>query len=1007
MRYIDQQKIYELTEQGLTIFAHYYSEAVIRDPKHYIKVRDEKSASARISWYQNYWRITDYGNQSELNSCKAIEFVMWKENLPWYDALLFIEQVIIRREIEPGKFTPGKYKPEYSFREMTPDDKKGNYNFTFKEHPSEDDLSTFGRYVAEEHLDHFFCKSVDQYEYCTTHKKLNRDVVHVFKSTKDFPMFLFDDGNYKKLYKPMEQEKKNRFFYIGTKPDNYIYGLRQILEAENEFVNDDPDDDDQEPLKKPDNKPNAVVLDIFRCSGESDAINLYSIGFHSYWLNSESKDFTWQMFKEVDDLCKNHYQIMDLDATGHKEALRNALKHIDQYTIEMPQWLQYKTDWRGNPCKDLKDFINIAGNTEDSTHYDVMVLKRAALRVKFWNKILDKKTKAYNYNLNMEDFFFFLKANGFYQMDSVYHKKAGYCYVKLDGKAAELIHPDDVKRIIKRFTKDWIRSKKLMDAKEILNKLNGSNQITEANIDGLEKIELEFRNYDRNTEYLHFKNCSIRITKDKIESIKQYEVPNYILGKLYVNQRTITHLIDRNIRVFDVNADENGVKRTKPAIEINATPEYQALLDKIAIAKTEEERTDLYVDESDFLDIDRYDVKINDHFIFVDFLRDLSRIHWRKELERKEKLTVTEEKEENLMLANLMFVIGYHCAQYKDPAKAWLTLLQDYLISAVGTASGGSGKSLLSKAITFCRASFYKGGKKMGDKNVWQFFYDGLTEFHDFIEVDDMHEFADFTQLYTDITGSREVNPKNYTAIVLDYVDSGKMLVSYNYTLPNTDASTYRRLLNCAVSDFYHERTKVNDYRESRSPLTKFNRRLYDDFTEEEWVKFYNLVAYCIQLQQRFFKIQPNMTNLDKQQYRKTMAAGLGKEEEFLKWANIYFQKCIGEKPDYSPDHVGYFNVPIKRNVAFKIFTATLSPKQASDYKANRFKTHLEAWCQYHGYVLNPEDKINDKLNNRITKTIEGDSTEVFFISTAIANGANYETTAPADVPPTDEIRPF
>lgn len=973
MRYIDQDKIYELTEQGFSIFAHYFTESVIRNPKHYIKAREEKSASARVSWYQNYWRITDYGNQSELNSSKAIDFVMWKENLSYYDALQFIEQVIIRREIEPGTFTRSRYVPEYSYREMTPEDKKGAYNFTFKEHPSEDDLSAFGRYVTEEHLDHFYCKTIDSYEYCSNNKKLNRDVVHCFKSTKDFPMFLFDDGNYKKLYKPMEQEKKNRFFYIGTKPDNYIYGLKQILEAENEFVSDDPDDDEQEPLKKPDNKPNAVVVDLFRCSGESDAINLYSIGFHSYWLNSESKDFTWQMFKEVDDLCKNHYQVMDLDATGQREALKNALKHIDIYTIELPTWLKYKTDWRGNPCKDLKDFINIAGNTEESTRYDMLVLKRASMRVKFWNKILDKKTKSYNYNLNMEDFFFFLKANGFYQMDSVYHKKAGYCYVKLDGKVAELIHPDDIKRIIKRFTKDWIRSKKLMDAKEILNKLNGSAQITESNIDGLEKIDLDFRNYNQFAEYLHFKNCSLKITKDKIESIKQIEVPNYILGKLYVNQRTISHLIDRNFRMNEL-----------PAIEINASPEYQELLDKIANAKTDEERTDLNVDESNFPDIDKYDIKINDNFIFVQFLRDLSRIHWRKEIERKEELTIVEKKEENLMLANLMFVLGYHCAQFKDPGKAWLTLLQDYLISAVGTASGGSGKSLLSKAITFCRASFYKGGKKMGDKNVWQFFYDGLTEFHDFIEVDDMHEFADFTQLYTDITGAREVNPKNYTAIVLNYEDSGKMLVSYNYTLPNTDASTYRRLLNCAVSDYYHERTKVNDYRESRSPLTKFNRRLYDDFTEEEWVKFYNLIAYCIQLQQRFYKIQPNMTNLDKQQYRRLMAAGLGKEEEFLKWANIYFQKCQGEKPEYSPEHTGYFNVPVIKLVAFEAFKKTLTPKQAADYKVNRFKTHVEAWCNYHGYTFNPEELINDKINKRITKTIDGESKEVFYISTAV-----------------------
>jgi hypothetical protein len=991
MRYIDQQKIYEATENGLRIFTHYFDESTIRKTDHYIKARDEeKSASARISWYQGLWRITDYGNQSELNSTPAIQFVRWKENLSYYDALQFIEQVIVKHEVEGKEFAKSKYRPDYSFREMTPDDRKGQYNFIFKEHPSENDLSAFGRYVTEDHLNHFYCKTVESYEYCSSHKKLNRDVVHQFWSTKDFPIFLFDDGSYKKLYKPHEEDKKNRFFYIGDKPDNYIYGLRQILEADNEFIEADPDDESQEPLKRPDNKPNAIVVDLFRCSGESDAINLYSLGFHSYWLNSESKDFTWRMYKEVDDLCRNHYQIMDLDATGQREALKNALKHIDQYTIELPTWLSWKRDWRDNPCKDLKDFINIAGDNEDSTRYEILILKRASMRVKFWSKTTDPKTKKANYNLNMEDFFFFLKANGFYQMDSVYHKKTGYCYVKLEGKSARLIHPDDIKRLVKRFTKDWIRGKKLMGAKEILNKLNGSTQLSEANIDGLESIKLDFKNYDRNTEYLHFRNCSIKITKDKIESIKQTEVPNYILGELYVNQQRITHLIDRDMRVID-----------KSPIEINATPEYQVLLAKIAGAKTEEERSELHIEESAFRDIDKYDVKINDKFIFAAFLRDLSRIHWRTELDHKMTLTEDEIKEENLMLANLCFVLGYHCAQYKDPGKAWLTLLQDYLISAVGQASGGSGKSLLSKAITFVRMSFYKGGKKLADKNVWQFFYDGLTEFHDFVEVDDMHEHADFTQLYTDITGPREVNPKNYTAIILDYPDSSKMLVSFNYELQNVDPSTVRRLLNSAVSDYYHEKTKSNNYHESRSPLTKFGRRLYDDFTAEEWIKFYNLIAYCIQLQQRFFKIMPNMTNIEKKQLLRTMSSGLGKDQEFLLWANAYFTKSTDTITEFSPDEKGYFNTYINRNTAFLNFKTTLTKQQVDNYKSTKFKTHLEAWCDYKGFELNPDSICTDKDYKRIIKTRNNESKEYFYISTAPKG------TAAADKKTGDELPPF
>jgi hypothetical protein len=990
MRYIDQDKIYELTEQGLTIFTHYHSEQEIRKPDHFVKAREgEKTASARISWYQGFWRITDFGNQSELNSARAIEYVKWREKLTHYDALLFIEQVIIKREVEGKAFTSSKFMAEYSYREMTPEDRKGQYNFTFKEHPSPEDLSSLGRYVTEEDLTHFFGKSVEKYEYCGPSKKLNRDVVHIFTATKDYPIFLFDYTEFKKLYKPHELEKKNRFLYIGKKPTDYIFGLKQILAADNEFA-----DGDSETLNLPDGKPEARVRDLFRVTGESDAINLYSAGFHSYWLNSESKDFTWQMYKTVNDLCEKHYQIMDLDATGQSEALKNALKHIDQYTVELPTWIKYKTDWRGNPCKDLKDFINIAGNDEDATRYELLVLKHNAVRVKFWHKQQDEKSKKENYNLNMEDFFFFLKCNGFYQMDSVYHKGADYCYVKLDGKAATLIHPDQIKRLIKRFTKEWIRSKKLMDAKQILNKLNGSTQLSETQIDGIEKITLNFKNSSRFTEYLHFKNCSVKITETKIESIKQTEVPNYVLGLLRVNEKDISHLIDRNFRVLE-----------KPAIEITATAEYQDLLNRIAAATNDDEqRAILHVEESAFRDIDRYHVKVNDeNFIFVKFLRDLSRIHWRKTDEKKQELSLDEQKEENLMLANICFILGFHCAQFKEPGKAWLTIVQDYLISAVGTASGGSGKSLLSKAITYVVASFYKGGKKLANKDEWKFFYDGYTEFHNFIEVDDMDEFADYKMIYPEITGKREVNPKNYTGCTLDYEDSGKMLISTNYELPNTESSMLRRLLNCAVSDYYHEKTKNNDYRESRSPLTKFGRSLYSDFSDDEWIKFYNLIAYCIQLQQRFFKIQPPMVNLEKRQLRRAMATGLGKEEEFLNWANDYFTVCNEEsKPEVSPDDHGYFNTLIVRRTAFDNFKTTLTRKQADEYKANKFKTHLKAWCEYKGFEYNPSNKCTDKENERIMITRDSQTREYIYISTLPR-----QTSTPEDLPEVDNELPF
>lgn len=1003
MRYIDQEKIYEQTNYGMMVFVHFFGEEV-RNPKHFFKIREsEKTASAKISWHQGLARITDFGNRQEINGLPAIPFAMKHLNLEFYDAMRYIEEEVIGNKTDGESFKATKWGAEYDRREVKEGEKDGDYNFTFKEKPEKHDLEIIGRYVTEDTLKKFNGKAVKEYAYVGTDKKNNKPIVHIFKSTPTYPMFLFDFGDFKKLYKPLEKEKKYRFVFIGEKPKDFVFGLQQILEAENEFTASE-EEESEEPVKPPENKPNAIVRELFRCSGESDALNLASLGYHVYWIGSETVKLTYQQFKEIDDLCEKHHQIMDLDQTGKEQALKNALQFPNLYNIEIPGWIEKISDWRGNKGKDLKDYINLAGENYEQTQFQFSVTKAAARRAKFWEKIVEPKKTGppkVTYNINMEFFYFFLKAQGFYQMESIYHKKAGYCYVHIRNKEVELIHPDNIKRIIKRFVKDWIQKNHIRDSIKILNKINTSAQITESNLETIQDVKLEFRNHSQNNEYVHFKNGNLHVTPDQIKFIKNEEVPNFILDKLEVNKNIISHVCDHKIRAI-----------SKPPIEVNPSKSYKNLLDELKNAKKPEEREAANAKISQLEDIDRYEVTINDEeFLFVRFLKDLARIHWRKELERKETLTEHEKKEQKLVLANLLFVIGYHCQQYKDPNKPWITFLQDMKISEVGEASGRSGKSLLSKAPTFVRASFYKGGRSLTDRNAYQFFYDGFTEFHDYIEVDDLAEYADINWFYSQITGNREINPKNYAPFTLSYKDSGKILISSNYELPNVNSSTIARMLNAGVSDYYHEATRYNDYKETRTPFGKFGRLLYDDFTEDEWNKFYNLAAYCIQLVMRFHKIQPPLGNLQKRQARRVMTQGLGKDEIFFQWANTYFQIYPTDqdalKPEVSPHDIGYFNTYIIKEAAYDEFQKNLTSKQKSDYRINKFKKHIEAFCEYYGYAFNPEGINGRREDGRIMKTIDGNTRECFYISTKISENGSPINKQEAITETKDEDPPF
>ncbi len=995
MKYIDQNELFKATNQGLSVFEHYYPGENLRNPKHYFKLRaDEKTASARVYWFNGLYLLTDYGNQDEVNGLNAVKFVMWNEGLQYIDALRYIEEVVVGRAITSEGFYRPKYRPDYKVRDMKPEDKKGEYKFVYKETPAKTDLEAIGRYVTAEALEVFHCKPIERYDYCAFSKKLGKDVVHTFIATVDYPIFVFDYGDFKKLYKPYDPEKKNRFIYVGEKPKDYVYGLEQLKNADNEFAADSNED-----IVMPEGKPEARVKDLFRCSGESDALNLYATGFHVYWLNSESADYQPGQYKEIDDLCQNHYQVMDLDATGRKHATKQALKHMNLNTLELPEWISFKKDFRGNPCKDVKDFINISGTDQESTYWNFMALKRKAKTAKFWTKNEDKNGKI-SYNLSLEHLYWFLQLSGFYSMDSIYHKKAGYCYCHIQGKIVKLINPDNIKKLVKRHVKEYVKSKNIMDEIAILNKINSSAQISEANLQELAEITLDFKNHSAKTEVLNFQNVSLKISVDEIKRIKHEELPNFILGELEVGRDKISHLIDHT---FHLQKD--------PPVEVHPTPEFQKLLDKLKNAKTDIARDNANAEISQFPDLEKYKTVIRDKdFIFIRYLKDLARVHWRKELEHKLPLTKQEEAEQELAFINILFVLGYHCSQFKHKAKPWLTFLQDMKISQIGQSSGRSGKSLLTMAIGYVRTSFYVGGRKLDEKQEFKFIYDGLTEFHDFIEVDDFAERGLFEYFYTEVTGKREVNPKNLAPYVLKYEDSGKMLISSNFELPDTNSSTIARLLNCGVSDFYHERTKKNDYLETRSPLTRFGRRMYDDFNSHEWNQFYNVIAYAIQMYQRFDKIQPPMENLEKRQARREMAKGLGRDEEFFHWANHYFQTVKeGETPEYSPAETGYFNTYIIRENAFENFRTTqLSDSQRKGYKAQKFKTHLAAFCEYYGYQFNPAELcVGGESNDarRIMKSVDGKTKECFYIGTKAgippapaANDKENSTTGDSDM---------
>ena len=102
-----------------------------------------------------------------------------------------------------------------------------------------------------------------------------------------------------------------------------------------------------------------------------------------------------------------------------------------------------------------------------------------------------------------------------------------------------------------------------------------------------------------------------------------------------------------------------------------------------------------------------------------------------------------------------------------------------------------------------------------------------------------------------------------------------------------------------------------------------------------------------------------------------------------------------------APAKEGWLNAYVVKEYAYKNFVENnLSTKQRNDFRINKFKEHVEAWCRYYGYKFNPPERFTDHDNNRILKYIpaETKSMECFYIDTSAVDAAADGAPAP-DLP--------
>lgn len=180
-------------------------------------------------------------------------------------------------------------------------------------------------------------------------------------------------------------------------------------------------------------------------------------------------------------------------------------------------------------------------------------------------------------------------------------------------------------------------------------------------------------------------------------------------------------------------------------------------------------------------------------------------------------------------------LIGYSLSRYKDPliTKA-IILMEDIDADNEGESQGRSGKGLVFKIISHFRKPCHLNGKGLSFND--QFLWQNVELDTDIIFIDDVEKSFHFTKLYSIITEGININKKGMKQVFIPYYRSPKIFITSNFAVGNMDDSTTDRKFEFPV---------VKHFSSSHKPIHEFGRPFFNNWPEDEWIKFDNYIMYC------------------------------------------------------------------------------------------------------------------------------------------------------------------
>ncbi len=689
-----KEKILNATHGGLDIILSYYPQAracIEKKQKHF-KIREECTASASLIEFNGIWYVKDFGAPDDGGNC--FDIAMREENLTFNQVLSLLAEhfnvdCTLKESIN---------KPTIAYRPTNNSDVPFSY-VTRK--PTKVELDVFGPFVTEEVLKEYNYHALESYSI------IKGTQVITFSSNDNYPIFMHDCGEFKKIYKPLEFNKEYRFFTSGQKPRDYVNGL-DIVRLRFQSLQ-------RESSKS---EKSAKLPEIIICSGERDAMNVAGLDYLPVWFNSETANIDASIIHELLKMAERVYNIPDIDETGLRAARALALKHLVIYTVQLPQWLKLYRDNRGRPRKDLRDYFDLQRNPNDFAS-----LLSTASQCKFWTLV--KEVNGHRkYSIRHTSLLCYLNTNGFCK------------YRDESCKRIRIVHIDGfkVKECDIQDVRDFIRNdliKRQIDT-YVLDAFLMSKKTTTSVTTELDIADIDFSKSTNDSRTLFFKNTAVRVTDDKVELLADRDIKQFTW-----EENISPHDFTRINEAFQYQINQNG----SIDFTINHTQSHLFCMminaSRIYWREEFEHRVTGNVQE-DKAYAETYKFSINGP-----------------------RLKLLEINEHNRHLLNKIYALGYQLHCHKVRSKALALWMMENKVTGENESSGGSGKSFFANVLAdlnLVNITTLEGRNRKLTDNAHAL--DRVTSNTDIILVDDAYRNFDFDSFYSMITGGVTVNPK-------------------------------------------------------------------------------------------------------------------------------------------------------------------------------------------------------------------------------------------------------